>query len=62
MAIAKELLQYKLDLMGVQEVRCDRGGSEPAGEYTLSYGKGNERPIGLLDVEASKFSRQSDYR
>jgi hypothetical protein len=26
----------------VQEVRWDRGGTEPAGEYTLFYGKGNE--------------------
>jgi hypothetical protein len=28
--------------VGVQEVRWDRGGTEPAGEYTLFYGKGNE--------------------
>jgi hypothetical protein len=26
----------------VQEVRWERGGSEPAGEYTFFYGKGNE--------------------
>jgi exonuclease III len=31
-----------LDLVGVQEVRWDRGGTEPAGEYTFFYGKGNE--------------------
>jgi hypothetical protein len=32
---------YKLDLVGVQ-VRWDRCGTEPAGEYTFFYGKGNE--------------------
>jgi hypothetical protein len=28
--------------VGVQEVRSDRVGTEPAGEYTILYGKGNE--------------------
>jgi hypothetical protein len=28
--------------VGVQEVRWEGGGTEPAGEYTLSCGKGNE--------------------
>jgi hypothetical protein len=28
--------------VGVQEVRWDRGGTEPAGEYTFFYVKGNE--------------------
>jgi exonuclease III len=39
---AKELSKYKLDLVAVQEVKWDRGRTEPAGEYTFSYGKGNE--------------------
>jgi hypothetical protein len=30
------------DLVGVQEVRWEGGGTEPAGEYTFFYGKGNE--------------------
>jgi hypothetical protein len=34
-------LKYKLDLVGVQ-VRWDRGGTEPAGQYTFFYGKGNQ--------------------
>jgi hypothetical protein len=34
--------KYKLDLVGVQEVRWGGGGTEPAGEYTFFYGKGNE--------------------
>jgi hypothetical protein len=42
MAVAKKISKYKLDLVGVQEVRWDGGGTEPAGEYTFFYGKGNE--------------------
>jgi exonuclease III len=37
--VAEEISKYKLDLMGVQEVRWDRGGTEPAGQYTFFYGK-----------------------
>jgi hypothetical protein len=33
--VAEELSKYKLDLMGVQEVRWGGGGTEPAGEYTF---------------------------
>jgi hypothetical protein len=39
-AVGKEISKYKLDLVGVQEVRWDRGGTEPAGENTFFYGKG----------------------
>jgi hypothetical protein len=42
MTVAKEISKYKLDLVGVQEVRWDRGGTKPAGKYTFFYGKGNE--------------------
>jgi hypothetical protein len=41
-AVGEEISKYKLDLVGVQEVGCDGGGTERAGEYTLFYGKGNE--------------------
>jgi exonuclease III len=41
-ATAEEISKYKLDLVGVQEVRWDGGGTEPAGEYTFFYGKENE--------------------
>jgi hypothetical protein len=34
--------QDMLDLVGVQEVRWDGGGTEPTGEYTFFYGRGNE--------------------
>jgi hypothetical protein len=37
MTVAKEISKYKLDLVGVQEVRWNRGGNEPAGEYIFFY-------------------------
>jgi hypothetical protein len=36
---AKELSKYKLDLVGVQEVRWVRGVTEPEGEYASFYGR-----------------------
>jgi hypothetical protein len=42
MTAAKGISKYKLDLVGVQEVRWGGVGTEPAGEYTFFYGKGNE--------------------
>jgi hypothetical protein len=42
-SLAKELSKYRLDLMGVQEVRWDRGGTEPGGEYI--FFNGNEELI-----------------
>jgi hypothetical protein len=40
--VAEEISTCKLDLVGLHEVRWDRGGTKPAGEYTFLYGKGNE--------------------
>jgi hypothetical protein len=40
--VSRELLKYTLDLMGVQGVRWEDSGTEPAGENTFFYGKGNE--------------------
>jgi hypothetical protein len=34
MTVSRELSKYKLDYMGVQEVRWEGGDSEPSGEYT----------------------------
>jgi hypothetical protein len=42
MTVSRELLRYKLDLVGVQEVGWEGGGTEPAGEYTFFCGNGNE--------------------
>jgi exonuclease III len=40
--VSRELARYNLDLVGVQEVRWEGGGTKPAGDYTFFYGKGNE--------------------
>jgi exonuclease III len=40
--VSEEISKYKLDSVRVQEIRWDRGGTEPAGEYTFFYGKKNE--------------------
>jgi exonuclease III len=40
--VVRELARYKLDLVCVHEVRCDKGGTARAEEYTVFYGKGNE--------------------
>jgi hypothetical protein len=42
MTVAGELAKYKLDLVGVQEVRSDKEGTVRAGECTFYYGKGQE--------------------
>jgi hypothetical protein len=49
MTVSRELARYKLDLVGVGEVRWEGSGTEPAGEYTFLYRKGNEthEPSGL---------------
>jgi hypothetical protein len=36
--VSGELPKCKLDLVGVQEVSWDKGGTEPAGDYTFFYG------------------------
>jgi exonuclease III len=41
-AATRELARYKLDLVGVQEVRCEKEGTVKAGDYSFFYGKGNE--------------------
>jgi hypothetical protein len=38
--VLRELARYKLDLEGVQEVRWEGGGTEPAEEITFFYEKG----------------------
>ena len=41
-AAARELARYKFDLVGVQEVKWDKGGTVRAGGKNVFYGKGNE--------------------
>jgi hypothetical protein len=42
MTVSRELSRYRLDLVGVQEVKWEGSGTIHAGEYTFFYGKGNE--------------------
>jgi hypothetical protein len=42
MRVTREFVRYKLDLVGVQKVRWDKGGTVREGNYTFFYGKGNE--------------------
>jgi hypothetical protein len=42
MTVVQEISEYKLDFVGVQEGRWERGGTEPASEYTFFCGKRNE--------------------
>jgi exonuclease III len=39
--VARELGKYKLDLVGVQEVRWEKGGTKRAEDCTRTYGQGN---------------------
>jgi len=41
-AAVRELARYKLDVVGVQEIRWEKGGTVRAGDYNIFYGKGNE--------------------
>ena len=41
-SVTRELARYKLDLVGAQEVRWDKGGTVRAGDYNFFDGKGNE--------------------
>ena len=41
-AAARELGRYKLDVVGVKEVRWDKGGTVREGDYDFFYGKGND--------------------
>jgi exonuclease III len=40
--VTRELGKYKIDLMGVQEVRWEKEGTERAEDYMFFYGKRNE--------------------
>jgi hypothetical protein len=54
--VTEEVLKYKLDLVGVEEVRWDQDGTEPAGQYTFFYGNGNqnhELGTGILCIRES---------
>jgi hypothetical protein len=39
---ARELARYKLDLVGVREIRWDKEGTVNAGDFIFLYGTGSE--------------------
>jgi hypothetical protein len=41
-AAARELARYKLNLVGVQNFRWDKGGTVREGDYNIFCGKGSE--------------------
>lgn len=43
--VARELARYKLDLVDVQEVRCDEGGTVRAENYTRIFSMAKETKI-----------------
>jgi hypothetical protein len=45
-AAARELPRHKVDLVGVQEVRWDKGSTIIAGNYNLFYGKKRKASTG----------------
>ena len=56
-AAARELANYKLDLLGVQEVRWDQTGTVKTGNCNFFYGKGNENKLETgLSVQHSLVS------
>ena len=55
MTVVRELARYKLESVGVQEVRWDREGTARAGDCTFFYSKGNENH--LLETEFSVHQR-----
>jgi hypothetical protein len=42
MTVLRELPRYKVDLVGVQEVRWEGSGTKPSGKYAFVYRKGND--------------------
>jgi len=43
---ARELGRYKLDVVGVQGDRWDKGGTVREGDHDFLYGKGNDNQLG----------------
>jgi hypothetical protein len=46
MTVGRELVRYKLDLVGVQEVRWDERGTKRAGDYIFLWKRKRKSLIG----------------
>jgi hypothetical protein len=55
MTEARDLAMYKLDFVGAQEVRWDKGGILRVGDFTFFYGKVNKN----LQPETVFFTPQN---
>jgi hypothetical protein len=40
MTVSRELSKYRLDVVGLQEIGWEGGGTKPAREYKFFYGRG----------------------
>jgi hypothetical protein len=58
MTVVKDLSKRKLDLVGVQEVRCEDSGTEPAGGYTFS----GEREMRITNLEQGFLAIRESYQ
>jgi len=58
-AAARELARYKLDLVGVQEVRWGKGGTVRAGDYTFLWKRKRKSSIGNRNFCTSQNSFRS---
>jgi hypothetical protein len=61
---SRELAKHKLDLVGVQEVRWDKGSTEPTDKYTFLYGilRGCWCDIIVLNVHAPVEDKYDDTK
>jgi hypothetical protein len=53
--VSNELSKYRLDLVGVQEVRWEGGGTEPAGELYLAKSTNHEAPRYAVSTTSRHF-------
>jgi hypothetical protein len=66
MTVSRELARYKLYLVGMQEVRWDGSGTEPAGEYTFFFlqkgifvHKKIYQQLGWLSLSVIEYTKRS---
>jgi hypothetical protein len=55
--VAGEISEYKLDFVGVQEVRWDRGGTEPAGQYIFLWKENQNHELGCFSYIRESYQQ-----